>query len=95
MNENGHIDRLDLAWSRDQENKVYVQDKILEFGEALWQWIEDGASFFVRGDAKWMAKDVDAALHQIAQEHGGLSEDEAIAFFKQLKKDKRYLRDVY
>lgn|GEM_PF-1873162 len=50
---------------------------------------------FVRGDAKWMAKDVDAALHQIAQEHGGLSEDEAIVFFKQLKKDKRYLRDVY
>ena len=53
---------------------------MLESGEALWQWIVDGASFFVCGDAKWMAKDVDAALHQIAQEHGGLSEDEAIAF---------------
>ena len=95
MKEEGHIDRLDLAWSRDQDYKIYVQDKMLESGAELWKWIQSGASFYVCGDAKRMAKDVDAALHQIAQEHGGLSAEEAVDFFKQLKKDKRYQRDVY
>ena len=95
MKATGAIDRLDLAWSRDQGHKVYVQDKMLESGAELWKWIQSGAHFYVCGDAKRMAKDVDAALHQIAQEHGRLSEEEAVEFFKQLKKDKRYQRDVY
>lgn len=95
MKEANHLERLDLAWSRDQDEKVYVQDKMIESGATLWEWLDAGASFYVCGDAKRMAKDVDAALHQIAQEHGGLSEEDAVAFFKQLKKDKRYQRDVY
>lgn len=95
MKAENHIERLDLAWSRDQDEKVYVQHKMLESGAALWEWLDAGASFYVCGDAKRMARDVDAALHQIAGEHGGLSEEEAVAFIKQLKKDKRYQRDVY
>ncbi|MDA0349180.1 MAG: sulfite reductase subunit alpha [Verrucomicrobia bacterium] len=91
----GHLEKLDLAWSRDQEEKIYVQDKMFESGATLWEWIRGGAFFFVCGDAKHMAKDVDAALHTIAQEHGGLSEEEAVVYFKQMKKEKRYLRDVY
>lgn len=95
MKSEGHLERLDLAWSRDQAKKVYVQDKMLESGKALWEWIDNGAFFFVCGDAKRMAKDVDAALHSIAKEHGGLSEEEAISYLKNMKKEKRYLRDVY
>ena len=68
---------------------------MIESGATMWEWLEAGAIFYVCGDAKRMAKDVDAALHQIAQEHGGLSEEDSVAFFKQLKKDKRYQRDVY
>ncbi len=91
----GHLDRLDLAWSRDQDYKIYVQDKVLENAAEFWQWLQDGAYFYVCGDAKRMAKDVNAALHQIAREQGGMSEEEAIAWVKNLKKEKRYQRDVY
>jgi len=91
----GVLTRFDKAWSRDQEKKVYVQDRMLENSAELWKWLQGGASFFVCGDAKRMAKDVDAALHTIAQEQGGLSEEEAKNYFKLLKKEKRYLRDVY
>ncbi len=92
---NGDVDRLDLAWSRDQAEKVYVQDKMRKAGAEMWSWLQGGAIFYVCGDAKRMAKDVDRALHDIAAEHGNMSEDEAVAFVKQLKKDKRYQRDVY
>ncbi|GAB5561116.1 MAG: hypothetical protein SynsKO_27630 [Synoicihabitans sp.] len=92
---NGDVTKLDLAWSRDQAEKVYVQDKMRENGAELWKWLEGGANFYVCGDAKRMAKDVDRALHDIAALHGGMSEEEAVAFVKQLKKDKRYQRDVY
>lgn len=92
---NGDVAKLDLAWSRDQAEKVYVQDKMREGGAELWKWLQGGAIFYVCGDAKRMAKDVDRALHDIAAEHGGLSEEEAVTFVKQLKKDKRYQRDVY
>jgi sulfite reductase (NADPH) flavoprotein alpha-component len=95
MKENGHLERLDLAWSRDQDHKIYVQDKMLESGAEMWSWLSNGAYFYVCGDAKYMAKDVHAALHTIAQVHGGLSEKDAEAYFKQMKKDKRYMRDVY
>jgi sulfite reductase (NADPH) flavoprotein alpha-component len=91
----GALQRLDLAWSRDQKEKIYVQNLMLQNGAELWKWFQDGAAFYVCGDASRMAKDVDAALHTIAEQHGGLSKDDAAAFIAQLKKDKRYLRDVY
>ncbi len=91
----GTLQRLDLAWSRDQKEKVYVQNLMLRHGAELWKWLQDGAAFYVCGDASRMAKDVDAALHRIAEEHGGLAAEDAAAFVSQLKKDKRYLRDVY
>ncbi len=91
----GVLQRLDLAWSRDQKEKVYVQHLMLQNGAELWKWLQDGAAFYVCGDASRMAKDVDAALHSVAEEHGGMSADEAVEFVKQLKKDKRYQRDVY
>lgn len=91
----GTLQRLDLAWSRDQKEKIYVQNLMLQQGAELWKWFQDGAAFYVCGDASRMAKDVDAALHKIAEEHGGLSAEDAAAWVNQLKKDKRYLRDVY
>jgi sulfite reductase (NADPH) flavoprotein alpha-component len=91
----GTLTRLDLAWSRDQKEKVYVQNLMLEQGAEIWKWLEKGAAFYVCGDASRMAKDVDAALHTVISQHGGLSTEEAAEFVSQLKKDKRYLRDVY
>jgi sulfite reductase (NADPH) flavoprotein alpha-component len=91
----GTLQKLSLAWSRDQKEKIYVQHLMLQNGAELWAWLNDGAAFYVCGDASRMAKDVDQALHQIAQEHGKLSGDDAAAFIAQLKKEKRYLRDVY
>ena len=91
----GQLDGLDLAWSRDQDYKIYVQDKMLENAAELWKWLQEGAYFYVCGDAKRMAKDVNAALHQIAREQGSMSEEEAVAWVKNLKKEKRYQRDVY
>lgn len=89
------LTRLDLAFSRDQEQKVYVQDKMRDNGAELFAWLERGGYFFVCGDAYYMAKDVDKALHEIVVEHGGLDEDGAKAYINQLKKQKRYVRDVY
>ncbi|MEU0104698.1 bifunctional nitrate reductase/sulfite reductase flavoprotein subunit alpha [Streptomyces sp. NPDC006251] len=91
----GTLTRLDTAFSRDQRNKVYVQDRMREHGPELWHWLRDGARFYVCGDASRMAKDVDRALRDIAVAHGGMSEAEAAAYVKQLAADKRYLRDVY
>jgi sulfite reductase (NADPH) flavoprotein alpha-component len=91
----GTLAKLDLAWSRDQKEKLYVQHLMLQNGAELWSWLQNGAAFYVCGDASRMAKDVDQALLQIATEHGQLSPDEATAFISQLKKDKRYQRDVY
>ena len=93
--EDGTLDRLDLAWSRDNAVKVYVQHRMLEQAETLFNWIEDGASFYVCGDAGRMAKDVDAALHEVIRTAGGLSEDAAAVYVRRLKSQKRYLRDVY
>ncbi len=92
----GLLTKLDCAWSRDQTHKIYVQTKLLEHAAEIWRWIDDeGAQFFVCGDAKRMAKDVDAALRKIVREHGGKSVDEANAYVEKLKTDKRYKRDVY
>jgi len=95
MQKKGVLNQLSLAFSRDQKEKIYVQDRMIEHGADLWKWLQGGAYFYVCGDASRMAKDVDAALHTIAQTHGGMSEEDAVAYFKQLKKDKRYARDVY
>ncbi|MFD9129275.1 sulfite reductase flavoprotein subunit alpha, partial [Kitasatospora sp. NPDC059571] len=91
----GHLDRLDLAFSRDQRNKVYVQDRMREHGPRLWRWLEAGAHVYVCGDAGRMAEDVDRALHAVVAAHGGLAEDAAAAYVKQLAADRRYVRDVY
>ncbi|WIM96362.1 bifunctional nitrate reductase/sulfite reductase flavoprotein subunit alpha [Actinoplanes oblitus] len=91
----GTLTRLDLAFSRDQRAKVYVQDRMREQGAQLWAWLRDGAHFYVCGDASRMAKDVDRALHEIAVNHGRLSPEAATAYLKQLAADKRYVRDVY
>ncbi|PTY06686.1 sulfite reductase subunit alpha [Opitutaceae bacterium EW11] len=93
--EDGQLSRLDLAWSRDQAHKIYVQDKMREHAAELWAWIKNGAYFFVCGDAKRMAKDVDAVLHEIVATQGGLEASAAAEYVKALKKEKRYQRDVY
>lgn len=95
MQKDGTLHRLDLAFSRDQADKIYVQDRMLEQAAELWAWLQDGASLYVCGDARRMAKDVDAALHRIAEKAGGMSADAAADFIRRLKAEKRYLRDVY
>jgi len=91
----GALARVDLAFSRDQLLKVYVQDRIREAAVELWSWLKGGAHFYVCGDAKRMAKDVDVALHQVIAEQGGLDAVQAAEYVKQMKRDKRYQRDVY
>lgn len=91
----GQVTHLDLAWSRDQILKVYVQDKMREKAAELWSWISGGGHFYVCGDAKRMAKDVDIALHDVIVQAGGLTAEQAVEYVKQMKKDKRYQRDVY
>ncbi|MHC6224498.1 molybdopterin-dependent oxidoreductase [Pseudomonas sp. X10] len=90
----GHL-RLDTAFSRDQAEKIYVQQRMLEQGAQLWQWLEEGAYFYVCGDAQRMARDVDTALRQVVAEHGGMSAEAAAAYVEDLGKNKRYRRDVY
>jgi len=87
----GHV-RLDTAFSRDQAEKIYVQQRLREHGAQVWQWLEAGACFYVCGDAQRMAKDVDAALREIIAEHGGVDAD---VYMDALGKAKRYRRDVY
>ncbi len=91
----GHLQRLDTAFSRDQAQKIYVQQRMIEQGAQLWAWLEEGAGFYVCGDASHMARDVDAALKQVVRTHGGLDADEAQAYVAALAADKRYVRDVY
>ncbi|MEZ5386919.1 MAG: flavodoxin domain-containing protein [Prosthecobacter sp.] len=93
--QSGHLTRLDTAFSRDQEEKIYVQTRMLQASGELWQWLEEGAHFYVCGDAKRMAKDVDEALHSIIQSAGGKSPQQAAEYVAQMKKEKRYARDVY
>jgi sulfite reductase (NADPH) flavoprotein alpha-component len=90
------LTRLDCAWSRDQPQKIYVQHKMTENAAEIWKWIDaEGAYFFVCGDARRMAKDVDATLRKIVQEQGGRSVEQANEYVEKLKSDKRYKRDVY
>ena len=93
--EDGTLDQVTTAWSRDQAEKIYVQHKITEHGAELWNWLEQGAIVYVCGDAERMAPDVDKALHGLIAEHGGLTTDGAADYVEQMRKDKRYRRDVY
>ena len=92
----GVLTRFDTAFSRDQVHKVYVQNRLLENAAEVWKWIDaQGAHFYVCGDASRMAKDVDAALQKIVETEGGKAPEEASAYLEELKKTKRYKRDVY
>lgn len=95
MQASGLLSRIDLAFSRDQKEKIYVQNRMLEHGAELFAWLERGGYFYICGDAYRMAKDVDKALHTLIGEHGNMNEDEATAYVNKLKKEKRYVRDVY
>lgn len=87
--------RLDTAFSRDQNDKIYVQHRMWENGQEIYDWLQNGALFYVCGDAKQMARDVEAILLQIIQQWGQLDETESKAYLKNLRQQKRYLRDVY
>lgn len=91
----GYLHELDLAFSRDQDHKIYVQTRMKERAADFWAWLEEGAIVYVCGDASRMAGDVDKAMHEIIEEQGGRSAEEAAAYVDQMKKDKRYRRDVY
>jgi sulfite reductase (NADPH) flavoprotein alpha-component len=91
----GALTRLSLAWSRDGDEKFYVQDRMREVGRELWAWLADGSHVYVCGDAKRMAKDVEGALVEIVAAHGARSTDQAIAFIAEMKKSGRYQQDVY
>jgi sulfite reductase (NADPH) flavoprotein alpha-component len=91
----GTLSRLDIAFSRDQRRKIYVQDRMAENAEDLWRWLQDGAHFYVCGDATRMAKDVDAALRRLAMTEGRLNESQARDWIVALARQGRYLRDVY
>jgi sulfite reductase (NADPH) flavoprotein alpha-component len=95
MFKNGTLTKLDLAFSRDQAEKIYVQHRMTEHAKELWSWLEEGAHFYVCGDAKRMAKDVDAALHELIQTAGGKTSEQAKEYVAALKTAKRYQRDVY
>jgi sulfite reductase (NADPH) flavoprotein alpha-component len=91
----GVLTRLDTAFSRDQDYKIYVQQRMLENAKEFWNWLEQGGHFYVCGDASRMAKDVDKALHEVVKHAGGRSEQAAAEYVQKLKADKRYQRDVY
>ena len=91
----GVLSRIDLAWSRDQQQKVYVQDKLREQGAELWRWINDGAHIYVCGDANRMAKDVEQTLLDVIAEFGAMDAEAADEFLSELRVERRYQRDVY
>lgn len=91
----GVLTHLTTAFSRDQAEKIYVQHRIIENATELWKWLEEGAIFYICGDASRMAVDVDQALHTVVEKAGGKTPEEAAEYIEQLRKDKRYRRDVY
>jgi len=86
---------MDVAFSRDTDRKIYVQHRMLEKSKDLYQWLQDGAVVYVCGDEKKMAHDVHAALLEIVQKEGGLSEEAAVEYLTRMQQEKRYQRDVY
>ncbi|MEM1385649.1 MAG: sulfite reductase subunit alpha [Pseudomonadota bacterium] len=95
MSASGLLTRLDLAFSRDQAEKIYVQHRMAENGKDLFGLLEEGGHFYVCGDATRMAKDVDQSLHQLIETQGGVTPEAAIEYVNRLKREKRYVRDVY
>jgi len=95
MQKDNFLTRLDLAFSRDQDHKIYVQDKMREQAPLFWSWLQDGACVYVCGDATRMAKDVDAMLHNIVEQQGGCNKEAAVDYVQTLKDQHRYHRDVY
>ena len=91
----GHLQRLDLAFSRDQTEKIYVQQRLAEQGRELYGWLEGGAHVYVCGDAQRMAKDVHAALIEVVAEHGGRNREQAQEYLTSLQQQGRYARDIY
>lgn len=91
----GVLSRIDLAWSRDQQHKIYVQDKLREQGAEVWRWINEGAHIYVCGDANRMARDVEQALLDVIAEFGGMDTETADEFLSELRVERRYQRDVY
>ncbi|EPR9080699.1 NADPH-dependent assimilatory sulfite reductase flavoprotein subunit [Cronobacter dublinensis] len=91
----GLLNRIDLAWSRDQDHKIYVQDKIREQGAELWRWIQEGAHIYVCGDANRMAKDVEQALLEVIAAYGEMDAEAADEYLSELRVERRYQRDVY
>lgn len=91
----GFLHRLDTAFSRDQTDKIYVQHRIIEHGAELWGWLQEGAHFYVCGDAGQMAQAVDDALRKVIQQHGGMTAEEAGDYVKEMSLSKRYSRDIY
>jgi sulfite reductase (NADPH) flavoprotein alpha-component len=95
MHKDGHLTRLDTAFSRDNDHKIYVQDRMMEQARLFWSWLQEGASVYICGDASRMAKDVHEALCRIAHEQGAMSQQSAEEFVGALKEQHRYHRDVY
>jgi sulfite reductase (NADPH) flavoprotein alpha-component len=95
MRIDGHLTRLDTAFSRDQDRKIYVQDRMLEQAQTFWNWLQEGASLYVCGDASRMAKDVHAAIQTIVAQEGDMSTESAEDYLHSLKEQHRYHRDVY
>jgi sulfite reductase (NADPH) flavoprotein alpha-component len=95
MHADGHLARLDTAFSRDSDQKIYVQDRMLGNASLLWSWLQDGAGIYVCGDASRMAKDVHAALARVIEEQGAMSTPAAEEYIGSLQEDHRYHRDVY
>jgi len=91
----GYLEQIDLAFSRDQVEKVYVQHKLIEQQKEVFEWLENGANFYLCGDLKYMAKDVQSALLEIIKSQGGMTDEQAKAYFKKMKKEKRFQADVY
>lgn len=91
----GELTRLDLAFSRDQASKIYVQDRIREQGQSVWKWLEEGAYLYVCGDAERMAKDVHQALLDVISEYGGKDQEQAQIYLDELRAEHRYQKDVY
>ncbi|MDR1876073.1 MAG: NADPH-dependent assimilatory sulfite reductase flavoprotein subunit [Flavobacteriaceae bacterium] len=91
----GILTRIDLAWSRDQEYKIYVQDRIREQSKEIWKWLQDGAYIYVCGDASQMAKEVENTLLEVIKEEGNLSQEQAEDFIDELRSNQRYQRDIY
>jgi sulfite reductase (NADPH) flavoprotein alpha-component len=95
MIKDGYLEKIDVAFSRDQEQKIYVQHRLIEKQKEIYEWLKKGASIYLCGDMKQMARDVQKALLQIFETQGGMSEEKALEFLKKLKKEKRFQTDVY